>query len=262
MHRITMRAPILLSTFCFCLLSPAIWADSPPEVTPVPEADFAKLVTDLGDPDFHVREAASQALGAKGEEARPALQKALGSTDLEVRSRAQALLDALDAKKKPAEPERDPQQLEIDQMMEQLRKAPRVQILRPGRMAIQMNINGRKIDQDDLDRLDAWKGIPIESLGVQAAACPEELAAQLRITGGVLIRKTEEDAPAGGLLKNDLILAAAGKEIPDPQALKDLAEASEGKPLELTVLRKGEKMTVTVTPRKAEKTPPSPSPVP
>ena len=45
-------------------------------------------------------------------------------------------------------------------------------------------------------------------------------------------------------------MEAAGAAITDPEALEKLLETSAGKPLALTLYRKGEKKTVTITPPK------------
>ncbi len=58
-------------------------------------ARVEKLVGQLGDGDFTVRNEATDALVEEGVAARPELEKALESTDLEVKSRARKILDRI-----------------------------------------------------------------------------------------------------------------------------------------------------------------------
>jgi WD40 repeat protein len=61
-------------------------------------AEVERLIKQLGNDAFEEREAASKALAAMGEAARPALLKAAtGSDDAEIRRRAEQLVEALDA---------------------------------------------------------------------------------------------------------------------------------------------------------------------
>ncbi len=62
----------------------------------MPTADIAALIARLGDPDFHVRQQATQRLKEIGKPALPALKQALGATDPEVQLRAQTLIDAIE----------------------------------------------------------------------------------------------------------------------------------------------------------------------
>ena len=82
---------LALSLILFPLL-----AFAGPEAAKEPPPDLDKQVRNLRDPDFKVREAASEALAKAGESAREALKKAARSEDLEVSTRAKAILDALD----------------------------------------------------------------------------------------------------------------------------------------------------------------------
>ncbi|GEM_PF-4214591 len=257
-----MSRRILTVVFSLAFLSSSApaWAEPAPEGKPLvtEAADFEKLTAELGDPAFKVREAASEELARRGEAAREPLSRALLSTDLEVKARAQALLKTLDAARDPKPykavlPEDERTALlklllekNMKEMMPPLPPGPN------NGPRIQINMNGLAIDQDDLALLKAMRGAQVPSLGVlKATSCPAELAEQLRIKGGILVRDVPPDAPEGGLRRNDLILAAGGTELADPEALEALAAASDGKPLELTVLRKGEKIAVAVTPHKA-----------
>jgi S1-C subfamily serine protease len=73
---------------------------------------------------------------------------------------------------------------------------------------------------------------------------------QLAETGGVLVVMVESDSPAdkSGLLVGDVIVAAAGAPVCEPQDVAELLGAERvGAALELTVVRGGEKRTVSVT---------------
>lgn len=82
---------LALSLILFPLL-----AFAGPETAKEPPPDLDKQVKNLGDPDFKIREAASEALAKAGESARETLKQAARSEDLEVSTRAKAILDALD----------------------------------------------------------------------------------------------------------------------------------------------------------------------
>ena len=67
------------------------------ESSPAPkEVQRARLVKQLGDPSFKIRECAADQLLAQGLEAKPALLNALGHTDIEVRMRADKLIRSID----------------------------------------------------------------------------------------------------------------------------------------------------------------------
>ena len=83
--------------------------------------DLSKLVEHLGSDDPETRDAAAAKLLAKGEEARPALDKAAASGDAEVKARAKALLAHLDRRLIAAKvkieivlPERAPTRYEVN----------------------------------------------------------------------------------------------------------------------------------------------------
>jgi S1-C subfamily serine protease len=67
---------------------------------------------------------------------------------------------------------------------------------------------------------------------------------------GVLVVMVESDSPAdkGGLLVGDVIVAAAGEAVAEPQDVAELLDADRvGAALDLTVVRGGEKRSVSVT---------------
>ena len=242
----------------------ALLAEPPPETQKPPQPALEKLIEDLGSPSYATREGASRALGEAGEGAREALEKALHSKDPEVQNRARTLLESLEARRREKtggqrkEKEEEDDEgladplltLQKEVLKELNLQMPMVRIVQgPANVQVAMNLNGKRIqlDQDDLALLEALKGRKVAG-GVRCSACPEELAAHLKITGGILVRACEEACLR--LEKHDVIVAAAGAEVSDPDALGKLLESSAGKPLELMVYRKGEKKTLTVTPPK------------
>jgi hypothetical protein len=66
--------------------------EKPPKLAPEAEAAVQRLIAGLGSTDFKAREAASQALIAKGPAIRPYLEAARASPDPEVRQRAETVL--------------------------------------------------------------------------------------------------------------------------------------------------------------------------
>jgi hypothetical protein len=225
--------PVLLAAACLGVLR-AEEPQAPP--------DFGKLVSDLASPDYEVRERASEALAAAGETARATLQNAVSSKDLEVRTRAQNLLGALDAKIKEVE-NRD----QDAEKKRQMALHPRALPINP--VVIQIQAGGNRIvqlDPKDMALLEVVKGKEIDSLKARCAACPGELAAQLQVKGGVLVRECLQRVPEVPLEPNDLIVAAGDEPVVDLDAL-EAALHSDADALELTVYRKGEKMKVKVT---------------
>lgn len=208
--------------------------------------DLAQAVKELGSPDFEVRERATQRLASAGEPARSLLVEAAKSEDAEVKARAESLIQALDAKFKAQADARNPQpgNVQADELVKLLRAAQPVarrnviQIAGPG-----MNV---AIDQNDIDMIKAIKGEEIEGLGLRAGACQPELADQLKAAGGVVVREVLKEAPGVPLKLHDVIVAAAGKPVASLEDLKAAVKAAGEKPLELTVIRKGEKQAVIV----------------
>ncbi len=83
---------------CIILLVPALLAagvGAAPGDAP-PPANLPKLIDQLGDPDFHQREKASELLLQQGIAALPALKAAIDHPDAEVRRRALELVPALE----------------------------------------------------------------------------------------------------------------------------------------------------------------------
>jgi len=91
-----MRWNAPLAAFACLGLVSVLWGDeSPGKAAPAPSV--AQLIERLGSPDFKTREAASQALLARGSEVLPALQKAQDHSDPEVRRRLEDLIPTLEA---------------------------------------------------------------------------------------------------------------------------------------------------------------------
>ncbi len=186
--------PILLTALALLALSPALAEEATP--------DPPKLIKDLGDPSFKVREAASETLALTGETARATLTEAARSTDPEVQTRARTLLDSLDAKRAaqarkdrgedeaPTDPLLQLQQELMNGFQIQAAQMPNIQIGKGGNIHIAVTVNGKmvQLDQNDLDKLEALKGRKLDDVGITCAACPPALADQLRIAGGILVQ--------------------------------------------------------------------------
>ena len=89
-------------------------------------------------------------------------------------------------------------------------------------------------------------------VAMQPARLTKALADRLQLDdpSGVLVVMVESDSPAdrAGLLVGDLIVAAAGKSVAEPQDVAELLSAEQvGAALELSVVRGGERHSLTVT---------------
>ena len=82
----------LIVAFLLSTVLPSVYADAPPVES---QSKVAQLIENLGSRDFHVRDAASQALSRAGVEVLPDLQKARKSADPEVRRRLDELIPLL-----------------------------------------------------------------------------------------------------------------------------------------------------------------------
>ena len=90
-----MYKTIWLAALCGAALAAAARAE-PPAPVPAPDAAFDKLIEQLGDADYRVRDEASRALKEAGLKALPALRQAVNHPDAEVRLRVHDLLPALE----------------------------------------------------------------------------------------------------------------------------------------------------------------------
>ena len=89
-------------------------------------------------------------------------------------------------------------------------------------------------------------------VAMQPARLTNALAERLRLDDprGVLVVMVESDSPAdrAGLLVGDLIVAAAGSQVAEPQDVAELLGGEQvGAALELSVVRGGERRSLTVT---------------
>ncbi len=84
-----------LAVVCCFTLAAALRADAPP-AEPPPDPAVVKLIEQLGDHDYRVRDEASLALKAAGPKVLPALRQALTNPDAEVRRRVDELLPVLE----------------------------------------------------------------------------------------------------------------------------------------------------------------------
>lgn len=111
-----------------------------------------------------------------------------------------------------------------------------------------------------VDLLHTRGHVPRAYLGVamQPVRLTATLAERHGLTGvdvkegarGVLVVMVEANSPAdqGGLLIGDVILAAEGRAVAEPQDVAELLDADRvGKRVELSIMRGGQKTTVTVT---------------
>lgn len=90
-------------------------------------------------------------------------------------------------------------------------------------------------------------------IGVQCEEADELLRTHLRLgTRGVVVLDVREGTPAaeGGLQKHDIIVSIGGLDVQSREDLTKAVLESEGKPLELSIIRTGEPQVVSVTARK------------
>lgn len=102
------------------------------------------------------------------------------------------------------------------------------------------------------DKLIKYGEVERPFLGVQYMLLDPDIAAQLDIepTEGALLETVDESGPAGeaGLQRGDIITAVNGQEIDEQHTLSGLIMGlNVGEEVQLSVLRDGEPLTVTVT---------------
>lgn len=80
----------------------------------------------------------------------------------------------------------------------------------------------------------------------------EDLKGTFNIDGGVVVRKPRDGSPAekAGIKAWDVITAVNGKPITSVESLRDALAASEGKEIEITIVRKSGTVTVKLIPEK------------
>lgn len=92
-------------------------------------------------------------------------------------------------------------------------------------------------------------------IGVHGEAADPALRAQLKLGDvGVVVKGVMDDSPAtkAGLAEHDLLLKAGETDLKQVQDLLDAVQAAGDKPLTLSFLRAGEKLSIDVTPVKRE----------
>lgn len=90
-------------------------------------------------------------------------------------------------------------------------------------------------------------------IGVQCEEAGELLRGHLHLGDtGVIVMEVRDETPAAeaGLQKNDIIVKIDEKDLASREDLMDAVAASEGKALTMSIIRAGEKQTITVTPKK------------
>ncbi len=279
-----------LVSFAFAQESPQ-QPPPPPPAAPAPPApppaasraqEIEKLVQDLADKSFAVRENATRKLERIGAEAVPALEKAKGSPDGEVRDRAEFILERIRDRAGPARKDVNSRPAEdgsgdLKRMEKELRamKGQVDRLLRgleggdgsrPRRLYRSLpddefldmgpgfppeygrGLGGRRGSLDD-------RGYPGHGLGIRAREVDPTLAAHLKLEEGqgVVVEKVLEGSPgtASGLKQHDVVLLLNGKAVSGPRPIEALIqavqEAPPGKPLPMEVIRGGERMRLEVT---------------
>jgi hypothetical protein len=98
--------------------------------------------------------------------------------------------------------------------------------------------------------------VPKFIIGVSVSEAPEALMVQLgrENDSAVVVDSVIEDSPAAkaGVKQFDLILKAAGEPVHSAPELTKAVKSSEGKPIELVLLRTGKELKVEITPRPNE----------
>ncbi len=227
-----MRLTLLLG----CLVvSAGLAAAQDAEPDPVPG-----LIEELSDPEFEVREAATQTLIGLGEQAIEALEAAKGSDDPEVSWRAETALSAI--REKLQEQQRTPQ-------LEGLvvpRAAAKFRVeLRVG------GVEGMGIETIDgeaqIFRLEngAWveEGTVVDS-PFQATAPSDMLRAHLGLSAneGLAFGADNEGLERFGLAPFDVVLALDGVPVATLEDLEALLSAEDGAAFEIELIRRGSRL--------------------
>ena len=115
------------------------------------------------------------------------------------------------------------------------------------------------VEQEDGEERDddaAEARVPKFVIGVSLSEVPDSLRAHVTLPEGVRVMAGSvfADSPAAkaGLLQYDLLLKSGDKELKSPKDLQEIVDASEGKPVSITLQRMGVQKTIEVTPIKRE----------
>lgn len=90
-------------------------------------------------------------------------------------------------------------------------------------------------------------------VGVQCEEAPELLRGHLKLgVSGVVVLEVRDETPAAeaGIQKNDIIVSIDQKPVGTKEELVEAVTSSEGKELQIEILRSGDKQTIAVTPKK------------
>ena len=119
-------------------------------------------------------------------------------------------------------------------------------------IVVEAQEDGEERDDDDA----AEARVPKFVIGVSLSEVPDSLRAHVTLPEGVRVMAGSvfADSPAAkaGLLQYDLLLKSGVKALKSPKDLQEIVDASEGKPVSITIQRKGEQKTIEVTPVKRE----------
>ncbi len=98
--------------------------------------------------------------------------------------------------------------------------------------------------------------LPKFVIGIALAEVPESLRAHIKLAEGtgIMIGSVIPDSPAAkaGFQQYDVLLKAGDKELKQMKELQELVDATEAKPISITLQRAGEQKTIEVTPIKRE----------
>lgn len=98
--------------------------------------------------------------------------------------------------------------------------------------------------------------LPKFVIGVSLTEVPDSLRAHIKLAAeaSIMVGAVVPLSPAAkaGLQQYDILLKAGDQNLHQPKELQDLVDASEAKPLSITIQRQGEQMTLDVTPIKRE----------
>jgi C-terminal processing protease CtpA/Prc len=203
------------------------------------EKRIETLIKDLGADDYKLREAATKELTKIGKKALPMLEKAEKSDDIEIRWRATRIIkdikaaddksEKTDKRKTTERPNRPP--------------AGIVRKRAVGRMSV---IIGSSVGGTATKREFAQDS----TFGISMSTLSEALKTHLKLTGGLLVEQVDKDRPAHaiGLKRLDIIIELEGKEIKDFAGFrKSYNELKEDTEAHITVIREGERKTLTFT---------------